>query len=180
GEAHARAALTRGVPVVLGTTGIPFATLEELGREAEQRGIAVLAIPNFSLGAMLMARFSREAAALMAGVEIVELHHATKRDAPSGTALRLAEAIARSAGRESVPIHSVRLPGLVAHHQVIFGSAGETLTIQHDTVSRESFAPGVRMAVLVAHRFRGLVTDFETVFQAYQQSPPPIVHSPDP
>jgi len=169
GEAHIRAALARGVPVVFGTTGVPFATLEALGREAEGRGVALLAIANFSLGAMLLARFAREAAKLLGAVEIIEKHHATKLDAPSGTALRLAEAVARAAGRGPVPVHSVRLPGLVAHHEVIFGNAGETLTIKHDTVSRGSFAPGVRMAVLVADRFRGLVTDFEAVFRAYEQ-----------
>lgn len=169
GEAHIRKAVARGVPVVFGTTGVPFATLEELGRQAQERDTAILAIANFSLGAMLLARFAREAAALLDAVEIIEKHHATKLDAPSGTALRLAEAVARASGRGSVPVHSVRLPGLVAHHEVIFGNAGETLTIKHDTVSRDSFAPGVRMAVLTARRFRGLVTDFETVFRTYQQ-----------
>ncbi|HEX6989545.1 MAG TPA: 4-hydroxy-tetrahydrodipicolinate reductase, partial [Bacillota bacterium] len=168
GEAHVRAALARGVSVVLGTTGVSFVTLEELGREAEGREAAVLAIANFSLGAMLLARFAREAAELLGAVEIIEKHHATKRDAPSGTALRLAEAVARAAGRDAVPVHSVRLPGLVAHHEIIFGNAGETLTLKHDTISRDSFAPGVRMAVLTASGFRGLVTDFEAVFRAYR------------
>ena len=168
---HIRAALERGIPAVVGTTGIPAGVLAELGQEAERRGIALLVIANFSIGAMLLMRFAREAARYLDAVEIVELHHATKADAPSGTAIRLAEAIGAAAGRPSVPIHSVRLPGLVAHHEVLFGHTGEILTLRHDSISRESFAPGVRMAVRTAHRFRGLVTDFETVFRTYTGSP---------
>lgn len=168
--AHARAALERGIPAVVGTTGIPTAALAELGQAAERRDTAVLAIANFSIGVMLLMRFAREAARYLGAVEIVELHHATKADAPSGTAIRLAEAIGAAAGRPAVPIHSVRLPGLVAHHEVLFGHTGETLTLRHDTISRDSFAPGVRMAVRTAHRFRGLVTDFETVFRTYAES----------
>jgi 4-hydroxy-tetrahydrodipicolinate reductase len=135
-------AIGAGVPLVLGTTGL---APDELARQGDQfagRGIQLLQAANFAVGAILMMRFAEEAARLMDRCEIVELHADTKRDAPSGTALATA---ARVGG--DPPIHSVRLPGLVAHQEVIFGAPGQTLTIRHDTTSREAFVPGVLLAV---------------------------------
>jgi len=137
--ANVRTCLEAGAPCVVGTTGFDREELEALARE---HGLPVFFAPNFALGAVLMIRFAAEAARLLDHAEIVELHHATKLDAPSGTAKATAEAI----GRET-PIHSVRLPGLVAHQEVIFGGPGETLTIRHDTTSREAFTPGVLLAL---------------------------------
>jgi 4-hydroxy-tetrahydrodipicolinate reductase len=136
---NVRRALAAGVPCVVGTSGFDQEALAELAREHAQ---PVLYAPNFAVGAVLMMRFAAEAARLLSRAEIVELHHETKRDAPSGTAKATAAAI----GRET-PIHSVRLPGLVAHQEVIFGGPGQTLTIRHDTTSREAFVPGVLLAV---------------------------------
>jgi 4-hydroxy-tetrahydrodipicolinate reductase len=127
------------VPVVVGTTG---ADLEALGALARERGVAVFHAPNFAVGAVLMMRFAADAAKRMRRAEIIELHAETKRDAPSGTA----KATAALIGGDT-PIHSVRLPGLVAHQEVIFGGPGETLTIRHDTTSREAFVPGVLLAL---------------------------------
>lgn len=134
--------IAAGVPLVLGTTGLTQADLQELGDRAAAAGVQLHHAANFAIGAILMMRFAEEAAALMPDCEIVELHADTKRDAPSGTAL----ATARRIGRD-VPIHSVRLPGLVAHQEVVFGAPGQTLTLRHDTTSRESFAPGVLLAI---------------------------------
>jgi 4-hydroxy-tetrahydrodipicolinate reductase len=143
GEAlgNARAAVAAGVHVVIGTTGFDLAALEEL------RGANVFAAPNFAIGAVLMMRFAAQAAVHMAAAEIIEFHHAAKIDAPSGTAARTAELMAAASSRPAPPIHSVRLPGLLAHQEVILGDLGQTLTIRHDSISRESFMPGVLLAV---------------------------------
>jgi 4-hydroxy-tetrahydrodipicolinate reductase len=133
------AAIAAGVPSVVGTTGWEPTAVDEPARAA---GVAVLYAPNFAVGAVLMMRFAEEAAKLLPRVEIVELHHESKRDAPSGTA----KATAARIGGE-VPIHSVRLPGLVAHQEVIFGGEGQTLSIRHDSIDRRSFMPGVVLAV---------------------------------
>ena len=133
---NALAATGAGVHAVIGTTGFD---VEEL-RQA--RGANVFVAPNFAIGAVLMMRFAVEASRHMAKAEIVELHHDTKLDAPSGTAKRTAELM-----EGDVPIHSVRLPGLVAHQEVILGDVGQTLTIRHDSTARESFMPGVLLAV---------------------------------
>ncbi|HKY24897.1 MAG TPA: dihydrodipicolinate reductase C-terminal domain-containing protein [Gaiella sp.] len=127
------------VPVVIGTSGFDA---EEVDRQARAAGIPCFFAPNFALGAVLMMRFAEQASRAFARAEIVELHAETKVDAPSGTA----RATAARIGGE-VAIHSVRLPGLVAHQEVIFGGEGETLTIRHDTSSREVFAPGVLRAI---------------------------------
>lgn len=133
------AALAAGVPVVIGTTGFDVDAVDRAAREA---GIPCFFAPNFAMGAVLMMRFAAEASRVLDRAEIVELHHETKRDAPSGTAL------ATAAGMHGeVPIHSLRLPGLVAHQEVILGGRGETLTIRHDTTSREAFVPGVLLAL---------------------------------
>ena len=138
-EANVRAALERGIPSVIGTTGFDHASVDAAARE---RGIACFHAPNFAVGAVLMMRFAREAAAQMPRAEIIELHNEAKKDAPSGTAKATAELL----GRETA-IHSVRLPGLVAHQEVLFGGDGQLLTIRHDTFSREAFTPGVLLAL---------------------------------
>jgi 4-hydroxy-tetrahydrodipicolinate reductase len=132
--------LAARVPVVIGTTGFD---LEALDRAAREAGVPCFHAPNFAVGAVLMMRFAEEAARALPQAEIVELHADTKLDAPSGTAKATA---ARMGG--TVPIHSVRLPGLVAHQEVILGGPGETLTIRHDTTSREAFVPGVLRALV--------------------------------
>jgi 4-hydroxy-tetrahydrodipicolinate reductase len=139
------ACLDAGVHAVVGTTGFD---LEELRTAAESsdRGANVFVAPNFAIGAVLMMRFAAEAARHMPEVEIVELHHARKVDAPSGTAKRTAELVAAAGGNVHEPIHSVRLPGLVAHQEVILGGEGQTLTIRHDSIDRRSFMAGVLLA----------------------------------
>src|SRR5207247_7062984 len=138
-EANVRAALERGLPSVIGTTGFDHANVDAAARE---RGVSCSHAPNFALGAVLMMRFAREAAEHMPRAEIVELHNEAKKDAPSGTAKATAELL----GGDPT-IHSVRLPGLVAHQEVLFGGDGQLLTIRHDTFSREAFVPGVLLAL---------------------------------
>ena len=137
--ANVTSCLAAGVPVVIGTSGFDVDALDVAAREA---GVPCFHAPNFAQGAVLMMRFAAEAATVFPRAEIVELHSDAKRDAPSGTA----KATAARMGTDPA-IHSVRLPGLVAHQEVIFGGAGETLTIRHDTTSREAFVPGVLLAL---------------------------------
>ncbi len=137
--ANVEAAIAAGVPSVVGTSGADLGDVDEQARAA---GAAVFYAPNFALGAVLMMRFATEAAAHFPRAEIVELHHEAKVDAPSGTA----KATAAAMGGDP-PIHSVRLPGLVAHQEVLLGGPGELLTIRHDTLSREAFVPGVLLAL---------------------------------
>jgi 4-hydroxy-tetrahydrodipicolinate reductase len=137
--ANVRAALEQGVSCVVGTTGWDPA---ELGALAEGKGLRLFVAPNFSVGAVLMLRFVVEAAAHFPRAEIIELHNEAKKDAPSGTAKATADLL----GGDTA-IHSVRLPGLVAHQEVIFGGEGQLLTIRHDTTGRESFADGVMLAL---------------------------------
>jgi 4-hydroxy-tetrahydrodipicolinate reductase len=136
---NVRACLDAGVHMVVGTTGWDPGRLQELGAGGRAN---LFVAPNFAIGAVLMMRFAREASRHMARAEIVELHHEGKLDAPSGTAARTADLM-----EGDVPIHSVRLPGLVAHQEVILGDVGQTLTIRHDSITRESFMPGVLLAV---------------------------------
>ena len=138
---NALAAVAAGVHVVIGTTGFDPKPLENV------RGANVFIAPNFAIGAVLMMRFAAEAARHMASAEIIELHHDAKLDAPSGTAKRTAALIAAATGDPEPAIHSVRLPGLVAHQEVILGDVGQTLTIRHDSIDRESFMPGVLLAI---------------------------------
>ena len=145
---NAMAVLAAGVPCVIGTTGLDDDDLAQLDRQAREMKTQCFVAPNFALGAVLMMRFAAEAARSFPRAEIIELHADTKLDAPSGTA----KATAAGMGGD-VPIHSVRLPGLVAHQEVILGGLGETLTIRHDTTSREAFVPGVLLAL---DRVRGL------------------------
>jgi 4-hydroxy-tetrahydrodipicolinate reductase len=134
--ANAREAIAAGVHVVIGTTGFDIEELRELS------GANAFVAPNFAIGAVLMMQFAAQAAKHMAKAEIIELHHDSKVDAPSGTAARTAELMGGD-----VPIHSVRLPGLVAHQEVILGDLGQTLSIRHDSTDRESFMPGVLLAI---------------------------------
>ena len=139
---NARGALQHDVPVVVGTSGLTAEELEALDVLARDRSLQLLVVPNFAVGAVLMMRFAEAAAEHLPRAEIIELHHETKKDAPSGTARATAE---RLSGEPQ--IHSVRLPGLVAHQEVLLGGDGQLLTIRHDTFSREAFVPGVLLAV---------------------------------
>jgi 4-hydroxy-tetrahydrodipicolinate reductase len=138
---NALTCLRAGVHVVIGTTGFDLDALR-----GEYSANAFVA-PNFAIGAVLMMRFATEASKYMAKAEIIELHHDRKLDAPSGTAARTAELMAGASGKQPPPIHSVRLPGLVANQEVILGDLAQTLTIRHDTIGRESFMPGVLLGV---------------------------------
>ena len=144
---NALACLQAGVHAVIGTTGFDIDVLREAAAAQQGHPANVLVAPNFAIGAVLMMRFAVEAARHMAKAEIIELHHDHKIDAPSGTAARTAHLMAEVTGGSEPPIHSVRLPGLVANQEVIFGDVGQTLTIRHDTIGRESFMPGVLLAI---------------------------------
>ena len=159
--ANTIAALDAGAHAVVGTTGLSAEQVEEIRARAEAGPANVLIAPNFAVGAVLMMRFAAEASRHMAKAEIVELHHDGKLDAPSGTALRTAGLM-----EGDVPIHSVRLPGLVAHQEVILGGVGETLTLRHDSLSRESFMPGVVLAVRAIAERPGLTLGLEPVLFA--------------
>lgn len=156
--------LSHNLHLVIGTTGLSLAELEQLRKDCEARRIGCMVAPNFALGAVLMMYFARLAAKYFKYAEIIEYHHPQKKDAPSGTALKTAEGMEKEGillqdkGQELVPgarggqyhglcIHSVRLPGFVAHQEVIFGGEGQILTIRHDSLDRSSFMPGVMMAI---------------------------------
>lgn len=160
---NAKAALGAGVHVVIGTTGMSDNQLKELGDLAESGKANCFFAPNFATGAVMMMEAAKLVAKHMPNCEIVELHHDQKLDAPSGTAKRTAELIASVNGARTPPIHSVRLPGLVAHQEIIFGGQGETLTIRHDSISRESFMPGVLKAVRSVAELDGLVVGLEKI-----------------
>ena len=138
---NARQCLEAGVHCVMGTTGADFRQLAGVG------GANLFVAPNFAIGAVLMMEAAKLIAPHMPECEIVELHHDRKLDAPSGTAARTADLIDAAGGNVHQPIHSIRLPGLVAHQEVVFGGLGQTLSIRHDSISRESFMPGVLLAV---------------------------------
>ena len=138
---NARTCLEAGVHCVVGTTGADFSELEGVG------DANLFVAPNFAIGAVLMMEMAKQVAAHMPECEIIELHHEGKLDAPSGTAKRTAALIGEAGGNVHEPVHAVRLPGLVAHQEVIFGGLGQTLTIRHDSTSRESFMPGVLLAI---------------------------------
>lgn len=167
GYKHTRLSIEYGVRPVVGTTGFTDGQLEELKQLAEEKRIGVVIAPNFAIGAVLMMEFSRIAAKYFKDVEIIEKHHDNKLDAPSGTAVKTAQLIkqereqkkqghpneketlegARGAEYDGMRIHSVRLPGLVAHQEVIFGASGQNLTIKHDSFDRQSFMSGVKLAI---------------------------------
>ncbi|MBE3587114.1 MAG: 4-hydroxy-tetrahydrodipicolinate reductase [Thermoanaerobacteraceae bacterium] len=184
---NVKTALRHRVRPVVGTTGMGADDLEEIRSLAADLKVGCVIAPNFALGAVLMIRFAAEAARYFPDVEIIELHHDQKLDAPSGTAIKTAEAVlavrgdyrqgfpgeeekipgvrgGRHAG--GIPIHSVRLPGLVAHQEVIFGGMGQTLTIRHDSISRDSFMPGVLLAVRRVMHLEGVVYGLENLIFA--------------
>lgn len=176
-------AIRLGVRPVVGTTGLTQEDIFELDKLASQKELGGLVAPNFAIGAVLMMKFSQMASKYMPNVEIIEMHHDQKLDAPSGTALKTAELIskgrkelfqghkdeeetiigARGANYSGFRIHSVRLPGLVAHQEVIFGDQGQTLTIRHDSINRESFMPGVNLAIKNVHFYKGIVYGLEHI-----------------
>ncbi len=141
-EGNVRAALEQGIPAVVGTSGWEPQALDGLAKE---RGVQLFVVPNFAIGAVLMMRLAEEAARYLPRTEIVELHAETKKDAPSGTAKATAERLG------GAPIHSVRLPGLNAHQEVLLGGDGQLLTIRHDAYSREAYVPGVLLALERVH-----------------------------
>lgn len=157
-----RRCLEQGVPNVVGTTGLGKEELDDLDEYARDRGVQLVVAPNFAVGAVLMMRFGAEAAKHIPHAEIVELHHETKVDAPSATAKATAELIG-----DDVPIHSVRLPGLVAHQEIFFGEAGALLTIRHDAFSREAYVPGVLLTLeRLASLPPGLTLGLESLLDA--------------
>lgn len=173
-----RTAVRHGVSIVVGTTGVTPDKLKDEAEAAKKAGIGILIAPNFAIGAVLMMKFASEAAKYMPSLEIIELHHDKKLDAPSGTAIITAGMISAAGGssvvvgedspargddNKGVRIHSVRLPGLVAHQEVIFGGLGQTLTIRHDSLDRTSFMPGVLLAVRKVRDIDGLVYGLDKI-----------------
>ena len=182
--AHAiRTAAPAGVNVVTGTTGFSEAALKEVEDLAQRHGVGVIVAPNFALGAVLLMHLARQAARFFDYADVTEMHHEAKVDAPSGTALALARVIIQGKGGsftapqpeketlkgtrggqlEGVTIHSRRMPGLMAHHELVFGAQGQTLTLRHDSMSRESFMPGVIMAVEEVVKSKGPIMGLEKV-----------------
>ena len=177
-----RTAVERGVNLVIGTTGLTEDNLKEIERLAVANNIGAVVASNFALGAVLMMHFANIAAKYLDYVEIIELHHHLKADAPSGTALSTARAMASARGKpflrppgqgksfasrgeavEGVTIHSVRLPGLMAHQEVLFGGLGQTLSIRHDTIGRECYVPGVLLAIKEVVNRKGLIYGLDTL-----------------
>ncbi|MGG3965047.1 4-hydroxy-tetrahydrodipicolinate reductase [Heyndrickxia faecalis] len=183
GFLHAKTALAHGVRPVVGTTGFTDAELEELKAVSAQKRIGCIIAPNFAIGAVLMMKFAQMAAKYFPDVEIIELHHDRKKDAPSGTSVKTAQMIsearrkktqghpdeketlqgARGADFEGMHIHSVRLPGLVAHQEVLFGGDGQLLTIRHDSMDRASFMSGVKVAVETVMNLNTFVYGLENI-----------------
>jgi 4-hydroxy-tetrahydrodipicolinate reductase len=174
--------IDNGIHAVVGTTGFTGERLRQVESWlAAESGTSVLIAPNFAIGAVLSMRFAQQAARFFESVEVIELHHANKADAPSGTAASTAKLIAearkdlppnpdatsaalpgaRGANVDGIPVHSVRLAGLVAHQEVLFGTSGETLTIRHDSIDRTSFVPGVLLAVRRIRERPGLTVGIE-------------------
>jgi len=179
--ATARLVVAAGISPVIGGTGMSAGDIEELRTLCAARSVGAILAPNFALGAVLMIEFARQAARYFPHVEIIERHHDKKRDAPSGTAVKTAQVIAAVRGAAPVPpvkeeesiagarggradgiaVHSLRLPGSVAHQEVLFGGPGQTLTLKHDSVSEESFMPGLLLAVRRVRTLPGLVYGLE-------------------
>lgn len=183
GKKHMEIAFRHGVRPVVGTTGFSDQDIRELTQTANEKQIGAIIAPNFAIGAILMMKFSQMAAKFFQNVEIIEQHHDQKLDAPSGTAVKTAKMITenreelkqghpdevetiegvRGGTIEGIPIHSVRLPGLVAHQEVIFGGLGQTLTIRHDSINRTSFMPGVKLAVETVMKLDTLIYGLENI-----------------
>jgi len=170
-----RIAAKKGVNLVIGTTGFSPDELKEMQKLAEANEVGIVAAPNFALGAVLMMHLAKIAGKFIDHAEIIELHHDKKLDAPSGTSLLTARAMAEARGKpflppaageptpsrgqtvEGINIHSVRLPGLMAHQEVVFGTAGQTLSIRHDTINRECYMPGVILAIKAVVKQKGFI-----------------------
>lgn len=185
GKEHTIKALEYGVRPVVGTTGFSEQDLKDLTNLTEKQGIGAIIAPNFAVGAVLMMKFSQMAAKYFPDVEIIEQHHDQKLDAPSGTGLKTAEMIhevreekkqghteekelikgARGADYHGIRVHSVRLPGLVAHQEVLFGGDGQTLKIRHDSYNRESFMSGVKLCVETVMKIDVLVYGLENIIE---------------
>jgi 4-hydroxy-tetrahydrodipicolinate reductase len=166
GARHGRIMLEAGVRPVIGTSGVSAEEVAELDRIARARAIGGLVVPNFSLGMLLLQRAAEAIAIHFADCEIIELHHKTKKDAPSATSLDTAARIERARARggergEHVPIHSVRLAGLLAHQEILFGAAGEALTLRHDVRSPEAFGPGILAALAHARGALGVASGLD-------------------
>lgn len=173
--------LEAGVSAVVGTSGLKAEQLHVLSQQAEDKQLGVIVAPNFSIGGVLMMKYAADAVKYLPNAEVIEMHHQGKRDAPSGTAMKTCEMMANAREKEidlqspqietirgsrganylNIPVHAVRLPGLVAHQQVIFGSTGETLTIRHDSTSRDCFMPGVLLACRRVVALKSLVYGLE-------------------
>ncbi|HVJ47747.1 4-hydroxy-tetrahydrodipicolinate reductase [Desulfitobacterium sp.] len=182
---NAKLAIAEGIVPVIGTTGLDETDIAEIRESVDREKSGAFIAPNFAIGAILMMRFAQEAAKHFPNVEIIELHHDQKLDAPSGTALKTAEWIsevrkpmvqghpneyekiqgARGGDVDGIHIHSVRLPGLVAHQEVLFGGLGQTLTIRHDAYSRETYMPGVMLAIRKALGLTSLVIGLENFLE---------------
>lgn len=185
GRLHTKTALSYGVRAVVGTTGFSEEDLTELKEMAEEKGVGCIIAPNFAIGAILMMKFSQMAARYFSDVEIIELHHDRKLDAPSGTGIKTAELIskvrepkkqghpeekeiiegARGAEFDGIHLHSVRLPGLIAHQEVLFGRDGESLKIRHDSYNRASFMSGVELCVNTVMNIDTLVYGLENIIE---------------
>lgn len=181
-----KAAAENKVFSVVGTTGLTEADLKEIKMLAEKNGVGVFIAPNFALGAVLMMRFAQEAARYFPQVEIIEMHHDQKVDAPSGTALRTADLILENRGiirqgaeneyekisgvrggdYQGIRVHSVRLPGMVAHQEILFGGLGQILSIRHDSINRESFMPGLLLAIKNVVNINGIVVGLENLLDS--------------
>jgi 4-hydroxy-tetrahydrodipicolinate reductase len=160
------AAIAAGIAPVVGTTGFEPGEVQAWAEACRKRGLGGAFIANYAVGVMLMMRFAEEARRFLPHVEIIELHHQTKLDAPSGTALRTKARLEKALGdltAPGVPVHSVRLPGLVAHQEIIFGGPGQTLTIRHDAPSREAYLPGVLMTCKWVLKERRVAFNLEEV-----------------
>jgi 4-hydroxy-tetrahydrodipicolinate reductase len=179
----ARLAVQRKINLVIGTTGLSPDALSEMDRLARAHEVGIIVAPNFALGAVVMVHLAKVAARHFDYAEIMEMHHEQKLDAPSGTALSTARAMAEARGKpfvhpgtekaslkgtrggelEGISIHSVRLPGLMAHQEIIFGTSGQTLTIRHDTINRECYMPGVILAMKKVVELKGLTYGLEKI-----------------
>lgn len=170
---NALKALEHRIPVVIGATGMSPEQIEVLSQTSQAQEVGVLIVPNFAMGAVLMMKFSAEASQYFEWAEIIEYHHENKRDAPSGTAIKTAQMMQKGQQGEEhpargqifngIPIHSVRMPGKLAHQEVILGGAGQTLTLRHDSTDRKSFMPGLLLAVEKVRALTHLVYGLDQV-----------------
>lgn len=183
GKKHVTLAVEHGLRSVIGTTGFTEEELEQLTEVAKEKGVGTIIAPNFAVGAVLMMKFSKMAAKYFQDVEVIELHHDQKLDAPSGTAVKTVDLIrqnrqpkeqghpneeeqlkgARGANVDGIHIHSVRLPGLIAHQEVLFGGDGQMLTIRHDSFNRASFMSGVKLSIETVMQLDHLVYGLENI-----------------